>query len=114
MKMDRAARSDQIKVECVADVLIPPRALLRLAPTTRVLDLELRLRCRECDAKGKAVVSVSGVMLARRGLSLRSAIWAESGPTPVCASTAGSRRFRAFAGLTASDKARPRNSRSRN
>ena len=29
---------------------------LRLPPTTRVLDLEPRLRCRECDARGKAVV----------------------------------------------------------
>jgi hypothetical protein len=43
------------------DVLIPPNALLqglRLAPTMRVLDLEPRLRCRECHARGKAVVSV--------------------------------------------------------
>jgi len=49
-----------IRVECAAcghDVLIPPGGLLhglRLAPTTRVLDLESRLRCHECDARGKA------------------------------------------------------------
>jgi len=46
---------------CGHDVLIPPGAPLqglRLAPTTLVLDLESRLRCRECDARGKAVVSV--------------------------------------------------------
>ena len=55
---------DFVKVECAAcghDVLIPPGGLLyglRLAPTTLVLDLESRLRCRECDARGKAVVSV--------------------------------------------------------
>jgi hypothetical protein len=42
-------------------VLIPPSALLqglRLPPYTPVLDLEPRLRCRECDARGKAVVSI--------------------------------------------------------
>jgi hypothetical protein len=50
---------DLVRVECAAcghDVLIPPSALLhglRLAPTARVLELESRLRCRECDAKGK-------------------------------------------------------------
>ena len=55
---------DFVKVECAAcghDTLIPPNALLqglRLQPTTRVLDLEPRFRCRECDARGKAVVSV--------------------------------------------------------
>jgi len=60
-----AARiEDLVRVECAGcrhDVLIPPSALLhglRLAPTTRVLDLESRLRCRECDGRGKAVVSV--------------------------------------------------------
>jgi hypothetical protein len=31
---------------------------LRLPPYTPVLDLERRMRCRESDAKGKAVVSV--------------------------------------------------------
>jgi hypothetical protein len=43
------------------DVLIPPNALLqglRLQPATPVADLESRLRCRECNARGKAVVSV--------------------------------------------------------
>ena len=42
-------------------VLITRSALLqglRLGPTDRVLDLEPRFRCRECDARGKAVVSV--------------------------------------------------------
>lgn len=31
---------------------------LRLGPDERILDLAPRLRCRECDARGKAVVSV--------------------------------------------------------
>jgi hypothetical protein len=55
---------DFVQVECAAcghDVLIPPGVLLhglRLAPTSLVLDLEPRLRCRECDERGKVVVSV--------------------------------------------------------
>jgi ribosomal protein S27E len=55
---------DFVRVECAAcghDVLITRSALLqglRLQPTDRVLDLEPRVRCRECDARGKAVVSV--------------------------------------------------------
>jgi hypothetical protein len=55
---------DCIRVECAAcghDVLIPSSGLLqglRLPPYTPVLDLERRFRCRECDAKGKVVVSI--------------------------------------------------------
>jgi len=55
---------DFVKVECIAcghDELISPSSLvhgLRLPPYTPVLDLEPRLRCRECDARGKAVVSI--------------------------------------------------------
>jgi hypothetical protein len=55
---------DFVRVECIAcghDMLIPPSSLLhglRLPPYTPVFDLEPRLRCRECDAKGKAVVSI--------------------------------------------------------
>ena len=55
---------DFVRVECIAcghDQLIPSSSLrdgLRLPPYTPVLDLERRLRCRECDAKGKAVVSI--------------------------------------------------------
>jgi hypothetical protein len=56
---------DLVWVECAAcghDVLIPPNAVLqglRLAPPQHsVPDLKSRLRCRECDAKGKAVVSI--------------------------------------------------------
>jgi hypothetical protein len=55
---------DFVKVECIAcghGELIPPSSLLQglqLPPYTPVLDLEPRLRCRECDARGKAVVSI--------------------------------------------------------
>jgi hypothetical protein len=52
-------------VSCVAcgheELLAPDRLRikgLRLPPFTPVLDLEPRLRCRECDARGKAVVSI--------------------------------------------------------
>jgi len=38
---------------------------LPLSPTTLILDLERRFRCRECDAKGKAVVSVKWATLTR-------------------------------------------------
>jgi hypothetical protein len=41
---------------------LPPNALLRglgLQPTDKVLDLERRLRCRLCYAKGQALVSIS-------------------------------------------------------
>ncbi len=31
---------------------------LGLQPTDKVLDLERRLRCRKCEARGKALVSV--------------------------------------------------------
>jgi hypothetical protein len=49
------------RIECGHDILIPPSSLLnglRLPPYTPVGDLEPRLRCRECDARGKAVVSI--------------------------------------------------------
>ena len=54
---------DLVRVECTCghEELIPAMALsqgLRLRPDERIVDLEPRLRCRECDAKGKAVVSV--------------------------------------------------------
>jgi hypothetical protein len=54
---------DFVKVECVCghDMLIPPSGLLqglRLPPYTPVLDLESRFRCRECDRRGKVVVSI--------------------------------------------------------
>jgi hypothetical protein len=55
---------DLVRVECAAcghDALIPRSALLqglRLQPEDLVLDLEARFRCHECDARGKAVVSI--------------------------------------------------------
>ena len=54
---------DFVIVQCSAcghDGPIHPAALpsLGLRPGERVVDLAPRLRCRECDAKGKATVSV--------------------------------------------------------
>jgi len=55
---------DFLRVWCVAcghETFLPPATLLHglhLSPHMPVLDLERRLRCRECDAKGKALVSV--------------------------------------------------------
>ena len=56
---------DFVSVSCIAcghDQLLTADQLrvkgLALPPYTPILDLERRFRCRECDAKGKAVVSV--------------------------------------------------------
>ncbi len=55
---------DVVIAECAAcghSLPIPALALsqgLRLGPDERILDLAPRLRCRECDARGRAVVSV--------------------------------------------------------
>ena len=45
---------------CGHNGLIHPSALpsLGLGPYERVMDLAPRLRCRECDARGKAVISI--------------------------------------------------------
>jgi hypothetical protein len=59
-----SAPGNLVRVECAAcghDTLIPQSALLQglhLALTTRVLDLESRLRCRECDVRGRAILSI--------------------------------------------------------
>ena len=55
---------DFVQVRCIAcghGELIAKTSLLyglRLPPTTLVIGLEPRLRCRECNARGKAVVSI--------------------------------------------------------
>jgi hypothetical protein len=54
---------DFVRVECVCghDEMIPAAVLtqgLRLAPDERIVDLAPRLRCRECDVKGRAEVSI--------------------------------------------------------
>jgi hypothetical protein len=54
---------DFVKAECTAwghELLIPAVGLLqglKLPPYTHVVDLERKLRCRECDARGKAALS---------------------------------------------------------
>jgi hypothetical protein len=54
---------DFVIVECTScghDGLIHPAALTSLGfgSNERIIDLAARLRCRECDARGKAVVSI--------------------------------------------------------
>jgi len=55
---------DLVKVECGAcghDMLIPAVGLLqgmRVPPSMRIVDLEPRLRCRECDTRGKAIIAI--------------------------------------------------------
>ncbi len=54
---------DLVKVECGAcghEALIHPTALpgLQFQPHHLAVGLEQRLRCRECDVRGKAVVSI--------------------------------------------------------
>ena len=56
---------DYVRVSCLAcshyELLTADRLCIRglpIAPTTLIMDLERWFRCRECDAKGKAVVSV--------------------------------------------------------
>src|SRR5262249_62400374 len=55
---------DHVRVQCLAcgyDELIQQSSFLQglgFAPDTRIM-VERRFRCRECDAKGKAVVLVN-------------------------------------------------------
>jgi ribosomal protein S27E len=56
-------QSDFVKIDCAAChhvALMTPAALLKLglSPATKVLDLTMRVRCRGCGARGRAVVSV--------------------------------------------------------
>ena len=61
-------RGDFVKAECAAcghvELLSPDKLRIKglpLPPYAPVLDSERRLRCRECDARGKAVVSIKWV-----------------------------------------------------
>lgn len=53
---------DRVEIECRCGhaLLVTSEMLMRAGakPIDRVLDLPHRLRCRECDEKGKAVVLV--------------------------------------------------------
>jgi hypothetical protein len=54
---------DCVRVECICghDAMMPASTLmqgLRLGPDERIADLTPRLRCRECDTRGRAVVSI--------------------------------------------------------
>ena len=57
---------DFLRVECVAcdDELIPRIGLvvgLRLPASMKVLDLQNRFRCRECDRRGSVALSIKWV-----------------------------------------------------
>ena len=63
VKARTARPCDLVKVDCVAChhvALLTPEALLRfgLSPAAKVLDRKERLRCRRCERKGRAVVSI--------------------------------------------------------
>lgn len=54
---------DFVNVECICgrSELIPSTGLqqgIRLPPFMPVLDLQYRFRCRECDRRGRVVVSI--------------------------------------------------------
>jgi hypothetical protein len=54
---------DFVKIDCAAcshTALLTPAFLARLGlePRFRVLDLKDRVRCRRCDVRGRAVVSI--------------------------------------------------------
>ena len=56
-------QGDYVKVECECGrvQLVPDYGLadrVRLPPYTPALDLETRLRCRECDQRGKVILSI--------------------------------------------------------
>jgi hypothetical protein len=64
---------DFVIVECALcghNGLIHPGALpsLGFGPNERIVDLAPRIRCRECDQKGKAVVSINSLALAAVGV----------------------------------------------
>ena len=68
-RIDDLGPSDFVKVECTACGHTEPMSsdMLRLggcplSPYTGILDLEPKLRCRECDARGKAVCQSNGLM----------------------------------------------------
>jgi hypothetical protein len=64
VRLEDLGPHDFVQVKCAVcghAELIPPTSFLhglRLPSNTVVRDLERKLRCRECDAKGKAVVSI--------------------------------------------------------
>jgi hypothetical protein len=62
-RIEDLGQGDFVKIDCAACrhvALLTPEALLRfgLSAGAKVLDLKGRLRCRQCRAKGRAVVSI--------------------------------------------------------
>ncbi len=62
-RIEHLGPGDFVRVECAGcghEALIHPSALpgLQFQPSDLMVGLEKRLRCRECDAQGKAAVSI--------------------------------------------------------
>lgn len=62
-RIEDLGRGDLVKVDCAAChhvALLTPEfmRLLGLSARAKVLDLEWRVRCRGCGARGRAVVSI--------------------------------------------------------
>ena len=62
-RLEDLGLGDFVRVECICshEELLPASGFIqgmKLLPSCQVLDLAPKMRCRECDAKGKATVSV--------------------------------------------------------
>lgn len=61
-RLEDLGPGDLVKVECVcghSELLTAAMlATAGMKPHERITELERRLRCRECDARGQAMVSV--------------------------------------------------------
>jgi hypothetical protein len=61
-RLEDLGAQDCVHLECACGhtmVLTPAMlATARMKPAEKVVDLEARPRCRECDAKGRAVLTI--------------------------------------------------------
>ena len=61
-RLEDLGPGDLVQVECLCGhtelLTAQMLATAGVKPYQHVIDLQLKLRCRECDTKGKAVVSV--------------------------------------------------------
>jgi hypothetical protein len=68
-KVSDLGRGDFVSIECPCghtELLTPVMlATAGVTPDQKVLDLGSRMRCRECDERGRAVVSIKWASLER-------------------------------------------------
>lgn len=57
-KLPSGERCNRIVLIAVQGLNLPGYLLVKEIPQATVLDLKTRVRCRECGAKGRAIVSV--------------------------------------------------------